>query len=163
MRWLFDTICPHNVNTDIYVFSADEQAIYSLPTTWVSDKDTTDHPMEAKRYADAVDHLTSLNDQRKELGQRVDRLRRLQATVDPLKTADRGAGIQENLAARGGDVEKELERMRMLLIRVAGRVGSLPEARRAKKEEEEDVEPLSALRKRRIDDFLADSKVFPAK
>ena len=53
--------------------------------------------------------------------------------------------------------------MRMLLIRVAGRVGSLPEVRRAKKEEEEDVEPLSALRKRSIDDFLADSKVFPAK
>ena len=122
----------------------------------------TDHPMEAKRYADAVEHLASLNDQRKEIKQRVERLRRLQATVDPLKTADGGVGIQENLVTRDGDVEKELTRMRMLLIRVAGRVGGLPGAGRAKKEEE-DVEPLSALRKRDIDDFLADSKVFPGK
>lgn len=117
--------------------------------------------MEAKRYADAVRHLASLNDQRKELKRRVERLRRLRATVEPLKTADGGVGIRENLVTRNDHVEKELEKMRMLLVRVAGRVGSLPETGDTKKEE--DVKPLSELRKRNIDDFLADSKVFSGK
>lgn len=36
--------------------------------------------------------------------------------------------VQENLVTRNGEVEKELERMRVLLVRVAGRVAQLPEA-----------------------------------
>lgn len=115
--------------------------------------------MEAQRYAEAVQQLASLNNQRKEIKQRVERLRRLKATVDPLQTTEGGAGVQENLVTRNGPVEKELEKMRMLLVRVSGRVGSLPQART--KKEEDDVKPLSEIRKRNIDDFLADSKVFP--
>ena len=38
-----------------------------------------------------------------------------------------GAGVQENLVTRNGEVEAELQRMRMLLVRVAGRVGMLRE------------------------------------
>lgn len=34
--------------------------------------------------------------------------------------------VQENLVTRNGELEKELERMRVLLVRVAGRVGQLP-------------------------------------
>ena len=117
--------------------------------------------MEAKRYADSVQNLISLNDQRRDLRSRVERLRRIKVTVDPLATGDSGAGVQENLVSRNGEVEKELERMRMLLVRVAGRVGSLPNSRSTKKEEE-DLKPLSELRKRSIDDFLADANVFPS-
>jgi len=36
------------------------------------------------------------------------------------------AKLQENLVTRNGEVEMELERMRVLLVRVAGRVGQLP-------------------------------------
>lgn len=116
--------------------------------------------MEAKLYADAVSRLTTLNDQRKEVKQRVERLRRLKSTIDPLQTKDGGAGIQENLITRNGEVEQELDKMRMLLVRVAGRVGTLPEVTGVKKEEDE-IESLGSLRKRGIDDFLNDDKIFP--
>ncbi len=35
--------------------------------------------------------------------------------------------VQENLVTRNGEVERELERMRLLLARVAGRVAQLPD------------------------------------
>lgn len=139
---------------------ADNKAIEDLPSSWPNDKDVTSHPMEAKLYADAVSRLTALNDQRKAIRQRVERLRRVKSTIDPLQTQDGGAGVQENLVTRNGEVEKELDKMRMLLVRVAGRVGTLPEATAVKKQENE-VEPLSSLRKRGIDDFLNDDKIFP--
>lgn len=126
--------------------------------------------MEAKRYVDSVQTLTALQSDREDLKLRVERLRRLQSMVDPLKTpsdADEdnnhgGSGVQENLVTRGGVVEKELERMRMLLVRVAGRVGSLPapSAATAAREAEES-ESMSTRKKRDLDNFLADSNVFP--
>lgn len=128
---------------------------------WPVDKDVTNLPMEAKFYADAISRLKALNDQRSEVKQRVERLRRLKYTIDPLQTEEGGAGIQENLITRNGEVEKELEKMRMLLVRVAGRVGTLPEATAVKKEEDE-IKPLSSLRKRGIDELLGDKDVFPA-
>lgn len=130
-----------------------------MSTTWTSERDIANRPAEAKRYAEAVENLASLNEQRRELRARVERLRRMKATVDPLRTEDGVSGLQENLITRNGDVEKELERMRMLLVRVAGRVESLPEGRSAKREDE-DVKPLAELRKRDIDEFLADQKLF---
>lgn len=139
---------------------ADDKAIESLPSIWPIDKDVTNKPMEAKFYADAISRLTALNDERKEVKRRVERLRRLKSVIDPLQTKDGASGIQENLITRNGEVEKELEKMRMLLVRVAGRVGTLPEATKVKKEEDE-VKPLSSLRKRGIDDLLGDKDVFP--
>ena len=38
------------------------------------------------------------------------------------------ARVQPNLVTRNGEIEKELERMRVLLVRVAGRVARLPSA-----------------------------------
>lgn len=35
--------------------------------------------------------------------------------------------VQPNLVTRDGELEKELERMRVLLVRVAGRVAQLPD------------------------------------
>lgn len=139
--------------------TADESVIENLPSTWASEKDTTEYPLEAQRYNDAIQPLTTLNSQRKDIKLRVERLRRLKETIDPLKTSDGGVGIQENLATRNGPVEKELERMRMLLIRVTGRVGTLKEDKG--RNNYEDEEPLSVARKRNIDDFLADPAVFP--
>jgi len=39
--------------------------------------------------------------------------------------------VQDNLVTRNGEMERELERMRLLLVRVAGRVAQLPEKPRA--------------------------------
>ncbi|RKL22987.1 hypothetical protein BFJ68_g1191 [Fusarium oxysporum] len=137
--------------------------IEALPASWHLEKDINDHPMETKRYADAVQQLTELNDQRKQLREQVARLKRLQSIVEPLQTDENGAGIQENLLTRNGPVEKELERMRILLARVGGRVLSLPEEAPNGEAKEVSLTEMGAQgRKRRVDQFLADDKVFPS-
>ncbi|KND95296.1 hypothetical protein TOPH_00025, partial [Tolypocladium ophioglossoides CBS 100239] len=145
--------------------AAEDRAIDALPESWPSGRDVDSYPMEAKRYAETVARLTQLCEQRKDLRQRVEKLRRLNATVEPLRTADgTGAGVQENLVTRNGPVEKELERMRFLLARVAGRVGELPDgtATGAHEDAEIDLDTLEAARKRNVDEFLADPRVFPS-
>ncbi|RBA09866.1 hypothetical protein FPRO05_05802 [Fusarium proliferatum] len=141
----------------------EDKSIEALPASWHLEKDINDYPMETKRYADAVQQLTELNDQRKQLRDKVARLKRLQTIVEPLKTDENGAGIQENLLTRNGPVEKELERMRILLARVGGRVLSLPEEAPNGEAKEVSLTEMGAQgRKRRVDQFLADDKVFPS-
>ncbi|KAJ0154013.1 Uncharacterized protein HZ326_3647 [Fusarium oxysporum f. sp. albedinis] len=141
----------------------ENEAIEALPASWHLEKDINDHPMETKRYADAVQQLTELNDQRKQLREQVARLKRLQSIVEPLQTDENGASIQENLLTRNGPVEKELERMRILLARVGGRVLSLPEEAPNGEAKEVSLSEMGAQgRKRRVDQFLADDKVFPS-
>ncbi|KAK0386631.1 hypothetical protein NLU13_6466 [Sarocladium strictum] len=138
-------------------------AIESLPAEWYLAKDTSAYPLEAKRYTDTVQHLTDLNEQRNQLRLRVEKLRRIQTSLAPLQTGEGGEGVQENLVTRNGAVEKELEKMRFLLARVAGRVGQLPDAiPGGETEEEKAVEDLGKARKRQIDEFLADPAVFPS-
>jgi hypothetical protein len=83
--------------------------------------------VEAKRYIDLTTHLTTLSERRRQTLQRVERLRRMNAVLDPFKSDEHGAGVQENLITRDGEVEKELERTRVLLVRVGARVAALPE------------------------------------
>ncbi|KAK7409317.1 hypothetical protein QQX98_008496 [Neonectria punicea] len=144
----------------------DHDTIEGLPETWVSEKETNNYPMEAKLYSDAVRRLSELDEQRRQLRDRVAKLNRLKSVVQPLQTAESGAGVQENLLTRGGPVEKELERMRFLLARVGGRVNALPDGGGSNPKPEEvavtSTESLMLARKRRIDQFLADEKVFPS-
>ncbi|KAI9900126.1 hypothetical protein N3K66_004388 [Trichothecium roseum] len=137
---------------------ADQAVIATLPETWSDEKEVSSRPTEAKRYADAVQQLLALNQQRSELKQRVERLRNMKTTIDPLQTTEGGAGIQENLVTRNGEMEKELEKMRILLARVAGRVGALPDKPSSRNN---DTDLLGGGMKRSIDDFLNDPQVFP--
>ncbi|KAF4989795.1 hypothetical protein FGRMN_8887 [Fusarium graminum] len=140
----------------------ENEAIEALPSSWYLEKDVSNHPLEVKRYADAVRQLSELNDRRMQLRQQVARLKRLQSLVEPLQTDD-GVGIQENLLTRNGPVEKELEKMRFLLARVGGRVHALPkEAPNGASQEVSLAETGARGQKRRIDQFLADRKVFPS-
>jgi hypothetical protein len=120
-------------------------------------------PLEAKRYTDTVERLATLNEQRNQIKLRVERLKSIKNTIEPLQTSDGGAGIQENLVTRNGAVEKELGKMRMLLARVAGRVGQLPDVDSGSKDADvQGIEDIGKARKRQIDEFLADSGVFPS-
>ncbi len=141
---------------------ADEGVVEALPEKWPSERDTNNHPAEAKRYADTVARLGELSARRKELRQRVDRLRSLKASIAPLDTAD--GRIQDNLVTRNGPVETELERMRVLLARVAGRVSELPDKSASTQNDggKIDLDALEGGRKRKVDDFLADPHVFPS-
>ncbi|KAK3945954.1 putative kinetochore protein [Diplogelasinospora grovesii] len=129
-----------------------EEVITNLPANWseISDArgeaETETYPAEAKRYAELVSQLQSLAAQRREKAARVARLRHMQGLLQPFKppaaTPDDdgdgdggssmgggggggGGGVQENLVTRNGEVEAELQRMRVLLARVSGRVGQL--------------------------------------
>ncbi|KAI1408334.1 kinetochore Sim4 complex subunit Fta4 [Hypoxylon sp. FL1857] len=131
---------------------ASDEVISTLPSTWDqhSSSQAEAHPSEAQRYADLAASLSSLSARRKEARARLDRLRRMRTLLSPLapvplpsdssqSSSSTGAGerggsgllidkVQPNLVTRNGELEKELERMRVLLVRVAGRVAQLPDA-----------------------------------
>jgi hypothetical protein len=108
--------------------------------------------MEARRYAEAVEQLTQLAEQRAQLQARVARLQRINTVIAPLES-----GVQENLISRNGPVEKELERMRILLARVAGRIDQLPPPSLSPNDGQIDADSLTAARKRNVDEFLDDA------
>lgn len=120
---------------------ADAAVISSLPPAWESEREAAAYPLEAERYAELAVRLRALVARRDEAKVRVERLRRMKALLAPFSDTDgvgagAGAGaddepslggVQENLVTRGGEVEKELERMRMLLVRVGDKVARLKE------------------------------------
>lgn len=114
--------------------------------------------MESKRYAEQHGRLKSLAERRQQARERVEKLRRMKALLDPFRSDDSGAGVQENLVTRDGEVEKEMEKMRGLLARVGGRVSLLPDSgdygSLQRDEESRRVEPVSTGEKRKLDDLL---------
>jgi hypothetical protein len=114
---------------------ADPAVISALPPAWESEMEAAAYPLEAERYIELADRLRGLAARRHELRARVERLRRMRALLAPFSggggdsssTGQPGGGVQENLVTRGGEVEKELERMRILLARVGDKVARLRE------------------------------------
>lgn len=109
-----------------------------------------------------MSRLVELSQERQQVQLRLENLRRLQSAIDPLRASESGKGVQENLITRNGAMERELEKMRDLLNRVAGRVDGFRDASASSRARDlVRVEELRTSRKRAVDDFLADSKVFP--
>ncbi len=145
-----------------FATKANGSTIESLPFSWPSEKEAAAKPEDAQAYARSVARLVELSKQRQQVQLRMEKLRRLQSAIEPLRTSESGKGVQENLVTRNGAVETELEKMRGLLDRVAGRVGSFRDASASSRlRDAVDVDELRTSRKRAVDDFLADSKVFP--
>ncbi|KUI74128.1 Kinetochore protein fta4 [Cytospora mali] len=124
---------------------ADAGVIASLPPAWESEREVEAYPLEAKRYAELVARLQDLSARRQQAEERVRRLRRMRGLLAPFEMDGEKAGadaatngVQENLVTRDGEVEKELERMRMLLVRVGDKVSRL-KGRVGEDEEDEDL------------------------
>lgn len=77
-------------------------------------------PEEAQRYAELAAHIKGLNDTRTELREKVARYKALKGKLGPFENSKED--IQENLCTRDGEVEAELQKMRMLMARVKGRL-----------------------------------------
>lgn len=114
--------------------TADDAIIARLPPSWPSDRESAALPAEAHRYAAQVARLSTLADERRVVLQRVRRLRRMQELLRPFEDSlvdaagrESTAGVQESLLTRRGPLEKELDRMRLLLLRVTARLGAVPE------------------------------------
>jgi len=139
------------------VYLADGAIIASLPPAWegVSSQQAESHPAEAQRYAELVSRLQELSSQREDAAARVSRLERMKALLEPF---DDAAAVQENLVTRNGEVETELQRMRMLLARVGGRVSQLREREGGKagkaREGDEMVVDVEADEQRKIGQLL---------
>lgn len=136
-------------------FPAEPAIISSLPETWESDREIAAQPLEAKRYAELVGRLQGLSTRKVEAEARVKRLRRIKALLEPFNTEEHSVGdpgtdttaagstilvangVQENLVTRDGEMEKELERMRMLLVRVGDKVARLRERERSGDDEDD--------------------------
>ncbi|OTB02777.1 hypothetical protein M426DRAFT_24385 [Hypoxylon sp. CI-4A] len=143
---------------------ASDEVIASLPSTWDlhSAPQAEANPPEANRYADLAASLTLLSARRKEARSRLDRLRRMRDLLGPFTSAPNsttGQGeagldkVQSNLVTRDGELEKELERMRVLLVRVAGRVAQLPDLE-PESAEDAAMEELDAVERGKVQRLL---------
>lgn len=121
--------------------------IATLPHEWWQQQDaypnSAQPSLDAKRYAERAADLQALSARRAEAEARVLRLRRMKALLAPFVVSptnndnnnEEEGLLQNNLVTRDGEVEKELEHMRVLLVRVADKVARL---RGANKEEDGD-------------------------
>ncbi|KAK7707366.1 hypothetical protein SLS64_001058 [Diaporthe eres] len=154
---------------------ADASVISSLPPAWESERQAAAFPLEAERYAELAGRLRDLAARRDEARARVERLRRMRALLEPFNSsggtdgADEGSsfaplgGVQENLVTRDGEVEKELERMRMLLVRVGDKVARLKEREAGRDDDDSDlfgdgdamvVDDVEVEERRKVDGLL---------
>ncbi|KAB8232657.1 hypothetical protein ETB97_009306 [Aspergillus alliaceus] len=75
---------------------------------------------ERRRYQELRERLVTLDNQRRRRRLRLDQLRRLQRLLEPFQEPQQN--IQPNLVTRNGELMQELEKMRMLVARVGGRI-----------------------------------------
>ncbi|KAL8393229.1 hypothetical protein RB595_003138 [Gaeumannomyces hyphopodioides] len=99
---------------------ADAQTIAALPPSWPSDQDASARPMEARRYAGLAARLQDLSAAREEAEARARRLRDMRRGLAPFVSG--GESLQRNLVTKDGELERELERTRILMARVGDRV-----------------------------------------
>ncbi|KAI1463906.1 kinetochore Sim4 complex subunit Fta4 [Daldinia caldariorum] len=143
---------------------ASDEVIATLPSTWdqYSPSQSDAHPAEAIRYADLATSLSLLSSRRKETRARLDRLRRMRNLLAPFSSspshpADAAESavekVQPNLVTRDGEMEKELERMRVLLVRVAARVAQLPDLEPGE-EDDAVMEDLEVMERRKVERLL---------
>jgi hypothetical protein len=90
-------------------------------------------PETAARFTELSSRLKELSEKRQETKARLEAYRKVKEMVD---VYGQEGGIQDNLVTKNGEVEKELERMRMLMLRVERGVEGL-EARRTDREEDD--------------------------
>ncbi|PSR97054.1 kinetochore Sim4 complex subunit Fta4 [Coniella lustricola] len=144
------------------------EIIAALPPTWDSPAEASANPLEAKRYAELVAHLKGLSTRHRDAEARVRRLRQMTAVLEPFKSSteqtysDYGnssaQNIQRNLVTRDGQVEKELERMRMLLARVGDKVARLQQQQQQQGDDQEDamlVDDVEVDERRKVDNLLS--------
>ena len=104
--------------------------IASLPESYndlhllPSPSPSSDHEASA-RYRELLSRLTALAARRDVETSKFARYKQLQTLLEPFTNPQEN--IQPNLVTRDGELGKELEKMRVLLARVTGRIGEMKE------------------------------------
>ncbi|KAH6683094.1 kinetochore Sim4 complex subunit Fta4 [Halenospora varia] len=113
-----------------------ESIIEKLPEQW-SEEAESKAPEKAARYQKLQQRLTELNEKRRAAKEKVERYKALKELLVPFEEPE--INVQENLVVKGGEVEKELERMKMLMLRVQRGMGGL-EKKDSRDEDEMEVD-----------------------
>ncbi|KAI9767782.1 MAG: hypothetical protein M1840_005463 [Geoglossum simile] len=95
--------------------------IARLPEQWPDEEGEENGDLE--RYEELYDSLTSLSEQIQAQRRKIVQFQQLQQLLKPFENPLEG--IQPNIVTRDGDLGRELDRMRILMARVAGRMGEL--------------------------------------
>ncbi|KAL4895923.1 kinetochore Sim4 complex subunit Fta4 [Aspergillus ambiguus] len=91
--------------------------ITQLPVE-LADESASDE--ERRRYQQLRERLMELDHRRQQRQRRLDQLQRLERLLEPFQNPQEN--IQPNLVTRDGELVQELEKMRMLVARVGGRI-----------------------------------------
>ncbi|KAL2006401.1 hypothetical protein VTN00DRAFT_9069 [Thermoascus crustaceus] len=97
---------------------SNHQSIAKLPEEWEDENASEEDKL---RYQQLRARLVELDSQRQQQRRRLAQYKQLQTLLEPFK--DPQKNVQPNLITRDGELGQELDRMRMLVARVAGRVG----------------------------------------
>jgi hypothetical protein len=93
--------------------------ISQLPEEWSEDAEGE----KAEKFKTLQQRLVGLNERRNALREKVESYRQMKKLLEPFEKE----AVQENLVSRDGEVEQELQRMRMLMLRVERGVVGLRE------------------------------------
>ena len=102
---------------------AAETVISTLPEVWDEPEEAERYPDEAAQYTDVAARLKERNTRRVEMKKRIAQYTKLKDELGPFE--DVRKNVQDDLCTRDGPVEAELQRMRMLLARVKGRLETM--------------------------------------
>jgi hypothetical protein len=98
----------------IWELVGDEEIIAQLPSEWSEDA-VARAPENAARYEALQRRLVDANERRRAAKEKIEGYRSMVKLVGAFGEEGR---LQGNLVTKGGEVENELERMRMLMLRV---------------------------------------------
>ncbi|CAG8949278.1 hypothetical protein HYFRA_00004903 [Hymenoscyphus fraxineus] len=104
------------------VVVATPHLIAQLPPTW-SEEATSLAPEKAAHFEALQARLVELDERRRAAREKVERYKAMKELLGPFEEA--GETVQGNIVVKNGEVERELERMRLLLLRVERGVGGL--------------------------------------
>ncbi|KAG9243895.1 kinetochore Sim4 complex subunit Fta4 [Calycina marina] len=96
--------------------------ITQLPPEWSEEAFIT-APSNAAKYEELQQRLAAANKKRRAAKEKLEQYRRMKDMVSLFE----GGDVQQNLVVKNGEVEKELERMRMLMLRVERGLSGLGE------------------------------------
>jgi hypothetical protein len=116
--------------------TGNESIIEQLPESWSQEAESK-APEKAARYQELQTRLKELNERRKEKREMVERYRALKVLLGPF---GEGGGVQGNLVTRKGEVEAELERMKLLMVRVQRGVQGLEKGEEEEGEMDIDID-----------------------
>ncbi|KUL88640.1 hypothetical protein ZTR_05112 [Talaromyces verruculosus] len=116
-----EALSPSQKSTGVEIGSdlSNHLVIEKLPSQYRGDDAS---PEEKERYKLLYERLVALDNRRQEKQKQLAQYKQLEALLEPFKNPQEN--IQPNLLTRDGELVREIDKMRMLVARVAGRVNS---------------------------------------